>query len=51
MSKNPEKGKKCSPETKVVFSGLIVRKDKNNIYKDVIDTNARLKSFFGQKKH
>ena len=46
MSKNPEKGKKCSSETKVVFSGLIVWKDKKDTHKDVIDTNSRLKNFF-----
>ena len=43
------KRKKGSPETKVVFSGLIVWKDKKDTHKDVIDTNARLKNFFGQK--
>ena len=50
VKKNLKKVKKCSPETKVVFSGLIVRKDKNNIHKDVIDRNARLKYFCSQNK-
>ena len=44
-----KKVKKSSQETKVVFSGLIVRKDKKNIYKDKIDTNGRLKNFRSQK--
>ena len=41
--------KKYSPETKVVFSGLIIRKDQRNIHKDEIDTNARLKNFSSPK--
>ena len=50
MSKKiPKKVSKCSPEIKVVFSGLIVQKDKKKIHKDIIDTNARLKNFYSQK--
>ena len=44
-----EKKRKYSPETKVVFSGLIIRKDQRNIHKDEIDTNARLKNFSSPK--
>ena len=50
MSKKiPKKVNKCSPEIKVVFSGIIVQKDKKKIHKDIIDTNARLKNFYSQK--
>ena len=44
-----EKKRKYSPETKVVFSGLIIPKDQRNIHKDEIDTNARLKIFSSPK--
>ena len=43
MSKKiPKKVSKCSPEIKVVFSGLIVQKDKKKIHKDIIDTLKNL---------
>ena len=41
--------KRFSPQTKLVFSSLIVLKDKKNIDKEVLDTNARLKNFCNQK--
>ena len=37
------------PQTKLLFSSLIVRKDKKNIDKGVLDTNARLRNFCNQK--
>ena len=36
--------KKFSLQTKLVFSSRIVRKNKNNINKEVLDTNARLRT-------
>ena len=39
------------PETKLVFLGLIIQKNKKHIHKDVIDTNARLEDFCSQKEH
>ena len=41
--------KSFSPQTKLVFSGLIVRKDKNNIGREVLDENARLRNFCNEK--
>ena len=43
------KSVKRSPQTKLVFSSLIVRKDKKNKYKEVLDTNAGLRNFCNQK--
>ena len=36
VKKNFKRVKESSPETKVVFSGLIVRKNKDNVHKDVM---------------
>ena len=41
--------KRFSPKTKSVFSSLIVRKDKKNIDKEVLDTNARQRNLCNQK--
>ena len=38
-----------SPETKLVFSNIIIRKDKNNLDKHQKDVNARMKNFCKQK--
>ena len=38
-----------SPETKLVFSNIIIRKDKNNLDKHRKDVNARMKNFCKQK--
>ena len=37
------------PQVKLVFSGLIVRKDKKNINKRVLGKNVRLRNFCNQK--
>ena len=44
-----EKAKRISPDTKIVFSNIIYRKDRRNTDKQRIDTNARLKNFCNQK--
>ena len=44
-----EKAKRISPNTKIVFSNIIYRKDRRNTDKQRIDTNARLKNFCNQK--
>ena len=44
-----EKAKRISPDTKIVFSNVIYRKDRRNTDKQRIDTNARLKNFCNQK--
>ena len=44
--------RKClelSPETKLVFSNIIIRKDKNNLDKHRKDANAQMKNFCKQK--
>ena len=38
-----------SPETKLVFSNIIIRKDKNNLVKHRKDVNARKKNSCKQK--
>ena len=38
-----------SPETKLVFSNIIIRKDKNNLDKHRKNVNARMKNFCKQK--
>ena len=38
-----------SPETKLVFSNIIIRKDKPNLDKHRKDVNARMKNFCKQK--
>ena len=40
---------RVSPETKFVFSDIIVRKDKNNQDKHQKYENARMKNFYKQK--
>ena len=40
-----EKAKRISPDTKIVFSNIIYRKDRRNTDKQRADTNARLKNF------
>ena len=49
VKKNIKLVKRFSPQTKLVFSSLFVRKDKQNINKEVLDTNARLRNFCNQK--
>ena len=44
-----EKAKRISPDTKIVLSNIIYRKDRRNTDKQCIDTNARLKNFCNQK--
>ena len=39
-----EKAKRISPDTKIVFSNIIYRKDRRNTDKQRADTNARLKN-------
>ena len=41
--------KKLSPNTKVAFSSIVIRKDKKDISKTVQDTNSRLKNYCSQK--
>ena len=49
VKKLREKAKRISPDTKIVFSNLIYRKDRRNTNKQRIDTNARIKNFGNQK--
>ena len=44
-----EKTKKISPNTKIVFSSIIFRKDRRDIEKQRGDVNTRLKNFCKQK--
>ena len=44
-----EKTKKASPNTKIVFSSIIFRKDRRDIEKQRKDVNTRLKNFCKQK--
>ena len=37
------------PSTQLAFSSIIVRKDKENLEKKTIETNARLKNYCSQK--
>ena len=41
--------KKSSPNTKLVFSSILLRKDKKDISKIVTDINSRLKNHCQQK--
>ena len=41
--------KRFSPQTKLAFSSMIFRKDKKNIDKEVLDTNAGLRDFCNRK--
>ena len=43
------KASKDSPSTQLPFSSIIVRKDKKNLEKNIIETNARLKNYCSQK--
>ena len=43
------KVKNPSPDTKLVFSSVILRKDKKDISKKVGETNQRLKDYCKQK--
>ena len=45
-----ENTKKISPNTKIVFSSIIFRKDRRDIEKQRIDVNTRSKNFCKQKK-
>ena len=40
---------KDSPSAQLAFSSIIVRKDKKNLEKNIIETNARLKNYCSQK--
>ena len=42
--------KRNSPNTKIAFSSITIRKDKKGIDKNVVETNARLKNYCSQKK-
>ena len=41
--------KKSLPNTKLVFSSILIRKDKKGISKKVTDINSRLKNYCQQK--
>ena len=49
MKKIFRKVSKDSPSTQLAFSLIIVRKDKKNLEKSIIETNARLKNYCSQK--
>ena len=49
MKKIFRKVSKDSPSTQLAFSLIIVIKDKKNLEKRTIETNARLKKFCSQK--
>ena len=42
--------KRISPNAKIEFSSITIRKDKKGIDKNVVETNARLKNYCSQKK-
>ena len=42
--------KRISRNTKIAFSSIKIRKDKKDIDKNVVETNARLKNYCSQKK-
>ena len=42
--------KRILPNTKIAFSSIKIRKDKKDIDKNVVETNARLKNYCSQKK-
>ena len=42
--------KRISPNIKIAFSSITIRKDKKGIDKNVFETNARLKNHSSQKK-
>ena len=41
--------RRISPNTKIAFSSITIRKDKKGIDKNVVETNARLKYYCSQK--
>ena len=49
VKKNMRKEKKVSPNTKIVFSSIIFRKDRRDIEKQRNDVNTRLKIFANRK--
>ena len=49
VKKWSKKMKNSSPNTKFVFSSVILRKDKKDISKKIGETNERLKNYFKQK--
>ena len=49
VKKLGEKAKRILPDTKIVFSNIIYRKDRRNTDKQRVDTNSRLKKFCNQK--
>ena len=49
VKKMVKKVKNSSPNTKLVFSSVILRKDKKDISKKVGETNQRLKNYCKQK--
>ena len=49
VKKIVENVKKSSPNTKLVFSSILLRKDKKDISKKVTDINSRLKHYCQQK--
>ena len=42
--------KRISPNTKIAFSSITIRKDKKGTNNNVVETNARLKNYCSQKK-
>ena len=42
--------KRISPNIKIAFSSITIRKDKKGIDKNDVETNARLKNYCSQKK-
>ena len=42
--------KRISPNTKITFSSITIRKNKKCIDKNIVETNARLKNYCSQKK-
>ena len=48
VKKFVKKVKQTSPNTKVVFSSLITRKDTKDLGKEVQDVNNRLKNYYSQ---
>ena len=49
VKKNFREVSKDSPSTQLAFSSVIVRKDKKNLEKGIIETNARLKNYCSEK--
>ena len=51
VKKTVKKVKQTSPNTKIAFSSLIIRKDKKDLDKKVQDVNNRLKNYCSQTKY